>query len=827
MIMPPPLHDILARQLKRYLGGPAAVPPEWKPFLQAVNDAYREFDKDRGMLERSLELSSEELIQSNADLRESQMRYRTFIDATSDLVFLKDESFRHLFINQAYSVFLGKPQGAVIGCTDFDLMPKAAAEHCRAGDQKVLKEGGTVIAEETVGPNIYQTVKFPVPLPGGRIGVGGYIRDITEHKRAEQLLLESEKRFTQVSESAGEWIWEMDAEGLYTYSNPVVQRILGYTPEELVGKKHFHELFAPHVREEIRKAAEGRTARKEAFLRLSNPVVHKDGHVVILETTGMPILDQEGHLAGYRGADTDITQRRQAEEHLRFHAQLLDSVTESIVATDLEGRILYWGRGAEKLYGYRTAEVMDQPYRNFAGSIEPPDEKMFRRNLIATGFWRGEHLQRKRNGETIWTSTFISLVKDEQGRPAGFLGIDQDITARKQAEAEKAKLEAELQQTRKMESVGRLAGGVAHDFNNMLGVILGRAEMAIEQVDPEHPIQDDLEEIRKAATRSADLTRQLLAFARKQTVAPQVLDLNRTVEGMLQMLSRLIGENIVLDWQPKAALWPVKMDPTQIDQILANLCVNARAAIAGIGQIHIATGNVAFDAAACANHAGFLPGEFVQLSVADTGCGMDRETLGHIFEPFFTTKGIGEGTGLGLATIYGIVKQNNGFIHVSSEPGQGTTFKIYLPRHVGTSVPTPRNSTATPAAHGIETILLVEDEPSILDMTRAMLEKQGYTVWAAPTPGQAIQLAREHTGAIHLLMTDVVMPEMNGRDLAQTLRARHPDLKLLFMSGYTADVIALNGVLEDGMHFIQKPFAQQELAVQIRHALDSGNINRE
>jgi two-component system cell cycle sensor histidine kinase/response regulator CckA len=371
-----------------------------------------------------------------------------------------------------------------------------------------------------------------------------------------------------------------------------------------------------------------------------------------------------------------------------------------------------------------------------------------------------------------------------------------------------------------MESVGRLAGGVAHDFNNMLGVIIGRSEMALDQVVPSQPLHADLLEIRKAAERSANLTRQLLGFARKQAAAPRVLDLNETVQSMLQMLSRLIGEDVSLSWQPKTALWPVKVDPSQIDQVLANLCLNARDAITDFGKITIETGNRAFDEAYCADHPGLVPGEYVLLAVSDNGCGMDQPTMSHIFEPFYTTKAMGKGTGLGLATVYGIVKQNSGFINVSSEPGQGTSFMIYLPRHAGSGEQAQAQGTARAVLRGQETILLVEDEPASLKMVTTMLEKQGYTILAAGTPREAIRLARESAGKIHLLVTDVVMPEMNGRDLAENLRSFCPRLKSLFMSGYTSNVIAHHGILDGGVHFIQKPFSRNDLTSTVRDLLD-------
>jgi len=415
---------------------------------------------------------------------------------------------------------------------------------------------------------------------------------------------------------------------------------------------------------------------------------------------------------------------------------------------------------------------------------------------------------------------FVSNVYQVKGHKVIQCNI-RDMTERKRAHEETVALQSQLQQAQKMESVGRLAGGVAHDFNNMLGVILGHADLALAQVDPAQPLHADLREIRGAAVRSAALTRQLLAFARKQTILPKVLDLNETVAGMLHMLERLIGEDVSLQWQPGPDLWPVKVDPSQIDQLLANLCVNARDAISGVGEIAIATDNCDVDENYCAANPGIAPGPFVRLIVSDDGSGMDKETLSHLFEPFFTTKVLGKGTGLGLATVYGVVKQNGGFINAYSEPGHGTTFTIYLPRHVGKAGQAAAVVTAAPTRECGETVLLVEDEPAILRLTQQMLELQGYTVLAALRPGEAVRLAEAHAGDIHLLVTDVVMPEMNGRVLARQVIALYPKIKRLFMSGYTADIIAHQGVLDSGVQFIQKPFSREALLTKVREALDA------
>jgi len=395
-----------------------------------------------------------------------------------------------------------------------------------------------------------------------------------------------------------------------------------------------------------------------------------------------------------------------------------------------------------------------------------------------------------------------------------------DISPLKRAEGEKSQLEDQLHQAQKMESVGRLAGGVAHDFNNMLSVIIGQANLALMDLEPTHPLFTALDEIRKAAERSADLTRQLLAFARRQAVAPRVLDLNQAIAGTLAMLKRILGENIELNWQPGDNLWPCKIDPSQLDQILANLCSNSRDSIADVGKITIQTSNCTVDEGYSAHNAGSLPGEYVKLSVSDNGRGIEKDALPHIFEPFFTTKGTGKGTGLGLATVFGAVRQNDGFINVYSEPGLGTSFTIYLPLPLDAIAQALPEPATHPPEQGEETILLVEDEPAVLAMATKILLRQGYTVLAANSPGDALRLAREHAGEISLLLTDVVMPEMSGRELAENLTRLNPRLKRLFMSGYTSDIIAHHGVIDEGVHFIQKPFTRADLAAKVRQVLD-------
>jgi PAS domain S-box-containing protein len=439
------------------------------------------------------------------------------------------------------------------------------------------------------------------------------------------------------------------------------------------------------------------------------------------------------------------------------------------------------------------------------------------RDALAGGHQRFEWVHLKADGTELFVDVSLTaiVIRGEKILHVAW----RDVTGRRRAEEEKERLRSQLVQAHKMESIGRLAGGVAHDFNNMLQTIHGFAEMALAKVAPADPLHGTLQEIIRAGKRSADLTRQLLAFARKQVVSPMVLDLNAAIPGMLQMLQQLIGEHITLAWLPSQRLWNVRMDPSQVDQILTNLIVNARDAIDGAGRITIETGNRVVDHDECAEIVECAPGDYVTLTVSDSGRGMDPEIMTNIFEPFFTTKGIGQGTGLGLATVYGIVSQNQGFISVRSAPGKGAAFTIHLPRVAEAVTETAPEKQERSPARGSETILLVEDSEDVLDLGVLLLEGLGYRVLAARAAEEAIRLAAEHADTIDLLITDVIMPGINGKDLAERLKNMRPGLRCLFMSGYMADVMATDGVLDKGLHFIQKPFTMQALADKVREVL--------
>lgn len=503
---------------------------------------------------------------------------------------------------------------------------------------------------------------------------------------------------------------------------------------------------------------------------------------------------------------------------------ILDTVPQSVFWKDLEGRYLGCNRvfaaaaGLDEPSSIVGKTDFDLPWpQKEAEAYRADDREVLQSNRPKLHIIEQVQLA---GGRRVWVDTSKVPLRDAAGRPFALLGVYEDITERKLAEEEKARFEKQRLQSQKMEAVGQLAGGVAHDFNNMLSVINGYSEMLLGEIkDTSDPRYVRLNEIHKAGLRSAELTQQLLAFARKQVIAPKVLDLNDIIAGMLNMLKRLIGENIELEWKPDANLWRVKMDPSQINQILMNLLINARDAISAHGKIVIHTGNSELDEAFRMANPDSSAGRHVLLSICDNGCGIDKETIGHIFEPFFTTKKLGEGTGLGLATVFGIVKQNKGFINVYSEPGRGTTFNIYLPEYNTKDEKKDENPVLNEIPRGMETVLLVEDESSLLKLLKVQLENLGYNVLISGSPAQAIKIARESKGDIHLLMTDVVMPEMSGRDLEEEIKLIFPAIKCLFMSGYTADVIAKEGVLKGGMHYIQKPFTPGVLSAKLREAL--------
>ncbi|MBR9980003.1 MAG: PAS domain S-box protein [Desulfatitalea sp.] len=651
--------------------------------------------------------------------------------------------------------------------------------------------------------------------------------DDAEIEKASLALSPDEARQRAMIANIADVIAIIDAAGVIRYKSPNIEKWFGWRAEELLGTLAWDNLH-PDDRDAALAIYAGLMEVPNSTRTGESRYRCKDGTYKWIEYTVVNLLhdpDIQGFLLNYR----DVSDRKRAEDALRQRESVLQRIFDILPVglwfTDKDGNLLRGNPTGIRIWGAEP-KVSPADYGVFKARRLPSGDE------IGPGDWALVRSIREKatvvdelleidalDGQKRIILNFTAPILDDAGNVEGAIVVNQDVTERERAEAEREALQAQLLQAQKMESVGRLAGGVAHDFNNMLGVILGHAEMAMDTMHVSHPLHEHLREIRSAAQHSADLTRQLLAFARKQIVRPQALDLNQTVSGMLKMLQRLIGEAVRLTWQPGPDLWTIKMDPTQIDQILANLAVNARDAISGIGTVAIDTANVVLDTSFCGARPGCVPGDYVRLRVGDTGAGMDQEVLAHLFEPFFTTKALGQGTGLGMATIYGIVKQNNGFIDVNSRVGEGTTVEIYLPRLPDTKTLTSSGGENVPDS-GAETILLVEDEPGILKLGEAILKRYGYTVLTADTPDLALELARGHCGAIHLLITDVVMPEMNGKTLSDQIAALHPGTRTLFMSGYPDDVLAPHGVLAEGVYYLSKPFSVRTLAAKVRTVLD-------
>jgi two-component system cell cycle sensor histidine kinase/response regulator CckA len=873
-------------------------------------------------------------------------------EGSGDAIFAKDREGRYLLFNREAARVVGKSPREVLGRDDTALFPPEQAAILVANDRKVMEDNRTVTFQEdlttTDGEVTFLATKGQLhDAAGNVIGMFGISRDITERKRTEEALRESEEKYRRLIETTGTGYVIIDDQGRVTDANQEYAHLTGRQDVEDILGHSVLEWTSPHDRD--RNASEVRKCVEQGFVRnLEIDYVTPSGQVIPVEINAT-VLRASGALQ-ILGVCRDITERKQAEQALREserrlrRAELVAQLGNwEFMLGSMEVRV---SDGARAIYGLGESKwsipevqkiplpeyrrMLDQALRelieegkpyNVEFKIQrPTDGKVLDVHSIAeyspergvvfgviqditkrkraeeekresehkyrvlfetandgiflqgpTGFvdcnQKGASMygllrenligrspaelcpERQPDGrlssevaaekiraafdgepqEFEWQAlradgvpldVEITLNRVEMGGSVLLQAIVRDITDRKRAEEERKKLGVQLFHAQKLESIGRLAGGVAHDFNNMMGVIIGHTELALHQISSSDPLYFDLQHIQKAAHRSADLTRQLLAFARKQTVSPKVIDLNDTISDMLTMLRRLIGEDINLVWLPSPDLWKVRVDPSQIDQILANLTVNARDAILATGSITLSTENVVLDDSYAVNQEEFVPGEYVLLTVGDSGPGMEREVLDHIFEPFFTTKEVGQGTGLGLATVYGIVRQNNGLIEVQSTPGKGTTFQIYLPAFAGMGASPPAEKDAEKAQEGTETILVVEDDEGILNLSKIILETLGYKVYTASTPTQAFDIVKGHA-EIDLVIVDVVMPEMNGRELVELLHTIRPDLKFIHMSGYTADVIARRGVLEEGVHFIQKPFSVKAIAKKVREALEA------
>lgn len=638
---------------------------------------------------------------------------------------------------------------------------------------------------------------------------------ITPRNPPETEREEHEEYFRLVTLHLRDVLWVADgAQTEMKYVSPAYERVWGRTRQSLFeNPKSFLDAIDPRDRERVVRAVAQRqqTGHYYEEYRIHRP----DGSLRWIWDRGYPVPDARGLDNTFVGICEDITGRKECETDRARLAAIVECSDDAIVSKTPEGIVVSWNHGAERLYGYSAEEMIGRPisvlfaadqYHEYLGIMA----KVSQGERISAY----ETVRRRKDGTNITVSVDVCPIEVREGEIVGASKIARDITRMKE-------LEEQFRQAQKMEAVGQLAGGVAHDFNNLLTVISCCSETLLLDALPEDPARSLLTEIQKAGERAATLTRQLLAFSRKQVLAPKVLDLNAVVANCGKMLARLVDEDVDLVSVLDPALGRVRTDPGQIDQVLMNLVVNARDAMPQGGKLTIETANIVLDETYCRTHAEVKPGRYVMLAVSDTGCGMDERTRTRIFEPFFTTKDQGKGTGLGLAMVYGFIRQSGGHIYVYSEPGLGTTFKLYLPEVVAapSSCELPPDIEGMP--RGDETILLAEDDGAVRALARRVLRTCGYSVLEAAHGGEAFRLLEKHAGPVHLLVSDVVMPEMGGRELAQRVAALNPGIKVLCLSGYTADAVIRHGVLESKIAFLQKPFTPSMLARKVREVLDT------
>ncbi len=775
--------------------------------------------------------------QGAEQLRASEERYRLLADNADDFVLVNHVDGRRLYVSPSFY--------RVTGWTPEDLQATDWRTRVHPDDLPLVEQTRAAnLAGETTQIEYRMLCKDrswlwldirckPLVGPDGRVvQMQVWARDVTRRKlaEAERDNLSQQRELALRAADMGWWHYDLISQvASWDGRYGKIFGVSGSHCDNAELLKLLHPGDLPQVLAAVEAALDPADPRP---YRAEYRINRADGSQRWVEAHGMAQFAGGGErrrAISLVGTVADITARKQAEEALRAseeeHRVLFESAHDALMT--LAPPAWHFASGnpaAVELFGARDeADFITRGPWEYSPQFQP-DGRLSAdaaRERIATVLREGSQFfewRHRRLDGTEFPAT-VQLTRFELGGEMRVQGTVRDISEAKRLAAEKDSLEAQLQQAMKLEAVGRLAGGVAHDFNNALGVILGYGELALEEADPATPVREYVRAILDAAQRSAGITRQLLAFARRDVIQPRVLDLNETVEAMLTILRRLLGENIDLIWQPGSRLGPVYLDPSQLDQILANLCVNARDAIVDVGRVTIATQNAVVDAGSAATPLVIAAGEYVTLAVSDTGCGMSREIMDRIFEPFFTTKGPGKGTGLGLATVYGAVKQNRGTIRVASEPGRGTTFQIYLPRHHAPPGKTVESVPAAPRSRG-ETVLAVEDEEGLLRVVEIGLRSLGYSVLTARTPHEALQMLEQRSAPIQLLLTDVILPEMNGKELADRLQVGRPQLKRLFMSGYTADVIAEHGVLEKGIRLLQKPFSTRDLAFAVRAALD-------
>lgn len=764
---------------------------------------------------------------ASAALRESEERYRDMVENAHDIIYSHDLDGNYISVNKAGERLMGYAHDEVM---TLNMTDAVAPEYVERSKQMVVNklqgEGETVYDIELVTKDkrrIEVEINSHLVTENGRpVAIQGIARDVTERKRAERNVLKEKLLNDAIIDSLPGVFYMFNRNGQRLRWNRNLEKVTGYSAEELATQPIFSNIMEEE-RDPLRKTFEevftvGHASR-EAYAEL------RDGSRIPYFLTGRRVdIDGEAHLVGI---GIDISERKRAEEELRESQRRFSDTLINLdmiaVMTDVNGTITFCNDYLLRLTGWERDEAIG---RNWFELFIPDDEMERVWSLLndtpADGFIT-PHFENKiktRSGEqrlVRWTNT---TLRDVAGEIVGVAALGDDITDFRKAQAALRKSEEQLRQAQKMEAIGQLAGGIAHDFNNLLTAIIGYSELTLLKLTPEDPLGANIEEIKKAGNRAAGLTRQLLAFSRKQLLQPKVLDLNEVVSELEKMLRRLIGEDIELKTVLRAELGRIKADPGQLEQVIMNLVVNARDAMPYGGELIIETKNSYLEENP-AEHFAIKPGPYVLITVSDSGQGMDQETQLHIFEPFFTTKDLGKGTGLGLSTVYGIIKQSDGYIWVDSEPGQGTTFKIYLPRVDEAAEAYKQDGQKDEAgSRGNETILLVEDDYIVRNLVRDVLKSYGYTVLEAACGSEALEICGNNK--IDLLLTDVIMPEMSGGELSRRLLEMCPDVKILFMSGYTDDSIIRHNILSSDITFIQKPFTPPDLARRLREVLDSG-----
>ncbi len=751
--------------------------------------------------------------------------FQDLIEQSSDALYVADGTTGEiLYVNDQACQDLGYTRDELLGMNVSDIDPNIPDDEAPQQEFiRALERKRQVRFESEHRRRDGST--FPVELSikavtrqGRRFGVV-VARDITERRRAEETLRQSEERFRQVFESANVGMCLVSPEGYFLEANAALIEMLGYSEEEL-RTKTFNDVTLPmdhHISVDFQhRALAGQTSQAQFEKRY----LSKSGRVVWAQVSSSMLRDVRGEPLYFVAHIVDITERRRAEEALREseerYRRLFNAGTDAIYVHELTGegvpgRFVEVNEVACRRLGYTREELLTMS----PGDIDAPDKRAVSqavgRRLLEENNVVFEMENVAKDGTRIPVEISANLFR-HNGRNM-VLSVARDLSERRH-------LEAQFLQAQKMEAIGRLAGGVAHDFNNLLTVITGVSEISMNQLSQTHPLYKDLEQIREAGNRAAALTRQLLAFSRRQIIEPKPLDLNAVLAELEKILRRLIGEDIDLVVEPATTLGTVLADAGQIEQLLINLAVNSRDAMPEGGELTISTTNVHLDETFVRDHRDVSAGPYVMLTVSDTGWGMSDEAKVHVFEPFYTTKAEGQGTGLGLATVYGIVKQAGGAIDFTSEPDQGTSFRIYLPLREPEQEHKAIETEDRAMPRGSETILVVEDEPAVRHLACRLLEHLGYKVLESIDVKDALKTVAHYDGPIHLLLTDVIMPEMSGREVANRISLHRPNIKILFMSGYPDETIAQHGVLAKGINLLSKPFTSQEMAVGVRSVLD-------